>query len=71
MKLRSTHGVASEARAGPAFMIDSLSQARVLVVDDDAPIRATITAMLKAEGAGRRGRSGALEACRRNAFSAP
>ena len=52
-------------------MTDSLSQVRVLVVDDDPPIRTAITATLKAEGAvvvAVASGSGALEACRRNAF---
>src|ERR1051325_3473964 len=52
-------------------MADSLSQVRVRVVDDDAPIRTAITATLKAEGAevvAVATASGALEACRRNAF---
>jgi NtrC-family two-component system response regulator AlgB len=54
-------------------MADSLSQVRVLVVDDDPPIRTAITATLKAEGAdvvAVASGSGALEACRRNAFDA-
>src|SRR2546421_7700255 len=52
-------------------MTDSLSQVRVLVVDDDPPIRTAVTATLKAEGAvvvAVAGGSGALEACRRSVF---
>ena len=52
-------------------MIESLSQVRVLVVDDDPPIRTAITATLKAEEAAVvavASGSGALEACRRSVF---
>jgi len=54
-------------------MTNSLSQVRVLVVDDDPPIRTAITATLKAEGAivvAVASGGGALEACRHNAFDA-
>jgi CheY-like chemotaxis protein len=52
-------------------MAASLSQLRVLVVDDDPSIRTGIAATLEAEGAEVKAvasGSGAVGACRRNAF---
>jgi len=55
------------------MMSDSLSQLRVLVVDDEPTIRTAIVATLEAEGAtlvAVGSGSAALEACRRSAFDA-
>jgi len=55
------------------MMADSLSQLRVLVVDDEPTIRTAIVATLEAEGAtlvAVGSGSAALEACRRSAFDA-